>query len=87
MRDNTERPITVTEGTNQLVGRDPERIIQAALGVLSARPPLHRPVLWDGHAGQRIAEILVAGGGPAGHPRPTELNYLTAASPASGVVT
>ena len=88
MRDNTERPITVTEGTNQLVGRDPERIIQAALGVLSARPPLHRPVLWDGHAGQRIAEILVAGGGPAGHPRPTELDYLTAAaSPASGAVT
>jgi UDP-N-acetylglucosamine 2-epimerase (non-hydrolysing) len=80
MRDNTERPITVTEGTNQLVGRDPERIIQAALGVLSARPPLGRPALWDGHAGQRIAEILVAGGGPAGHPRPTELDYLTAAA-------
>ncbi len=78
MRDNTERPITLTEGTNQLVGRDPERIIQAALGVLSARPPLRRPVLWDGHAGQRIAEVLVTGGSPAGHPRPTDLDHLVA---------
>jgi UDP-N-acetylglucosamine 2-epimerase (non-hydrolysing) len=37
LRDNTERPVTVKEGTNQLVGRDPERILQAGLQVL-ARP-------------------------------------------------
>jgi UDP-N-acetylglucosamine 2-epimerase (non-hydrolysing) len=72
MRDNTERPITVTEGTNQLVGRDPERIVAAALSVLSDPPPPRAPALWDGQAGQRIAQALISGGGPAGHPRPTD---------------
>jgi UDP-N-acetylglucosamine 2-epimerase (non-hydrolysing) len=66
LRDNTERPVTVTEGTNQLVGRDPERIVKAARAVLDAPPPApgqtqHRPALWDGRASQRIAAALVAG--------------------------
>jgi UDP-N-acetylglucosamine 2-epimerase (non-hydrolysing) len=72
LRDNTERPITLTEGTNQLVGRDPERIVKTAASVLDAPPPPRRPELWDGQAGQRIAATLLAGGGPAGHPRPTD---------------
>ena len=72
LRDNTERPITVTEGTNQLVGRDPERIVKTAVSVLDAPPPARRPALWDGHAGERIADALLAGGGPAHHPRPTD---------------
>ena len=55
LRDNTERPITVTEGTNQLVGRDPDRIVKAAREVLAApRPPPGRPALWDGQAGECI---------------------------------
>ena len=63
LRDNTERPITVTEGTNRLVGRDPERIVKAARAVLdgaTARPGpgRGRPALWDGQAGQRIAAAL-----------------------------
>jgi UDP-N-acetylglucosamine 2-epimerase (non-hydrolysing) len=62
LRDSTERPITLTEGTNQLVGRDPDRIVKAALEVLAAPPPEpSRPPLWDGQAGQRIAAALVAG--------------------------
>ncbi|MGD0246925.1 MAG: UDP-N-acetylglucosamine 2-epimerase [Streptosporangiaceae bacterium] len=65
LRDNTERPITVTEGTNQLVGRDPERIVKAARAVLDAPPSApgqtRRPALWDGRAGQRIAATLVTG--------------------------
>ncbi len=73
LRDNTERPITVTEGTNQLVGRDPERIVAAARGVLHGTLPPRAPDLWDGSAGVRIAKILVAGGGP-GTLRPTELD-------------
>jgi UDP-N-acetylglucosamine 2-epimerase (non-hydrolysing) len=72
MRENTERPITVTEGTNQLVGRDPARIVAAALSVLSDPPPARAPELWDGRAGQRIAQVLISGGGPAGHARPTD---------------
>jgi UDP-N-acetylglucosamine 2-epimerase (non-hydrolysing) len=62
LRDSTERPVTVTEGTNQLAGRDPERIVRAARSVLDAPPPspgkARRPALWDGRAGQRIAAVL-----------------------------
>jgi len=62
LRDNTERPITVTEGTNQLVGRDPGLIVKAAREVLAAPPPRPgKPALWDGQAGQRIAVALVDG--------------------------
>jgi UDP-N-acetylglucosamine 2-epimerase (non-hydrolysing) len=78
LRENTERPITLSEGTNQLVGRDPERIVHAARGVLAAPPPPRAPALWDGQAGGRIAEVLVAGGGPAGHPRPTDVHRVAA---------
>jgi UDP-N-acetylglucosamine 2-epimerase (non-hydrolysing) len=62
LRDNTERPITVLEGTNQLVGRDPERIVAAARQVLEDPPLARAPALWDGHAGERIAEVLISGG-------------------------
>ncbi len=61
LRDSTERPVTLTEGTNRLVGRDPDRIMEAAREVLAAPPPApRRPALWDGHAGQRIADVLLA---------------------------
>jgi UDP-N-acetylglucosamine 2-epimerase (non-hydrolysing) len=73
LRDNTERPITVTEGTNTLAGTDPARIVQVAEAVLASPPAPRRPELWDGHAGTRIAEVIVAGGRAAGRPRPTDL--------------
>ena len=60
LRDSTERPVTITDGTNQLVGTDPERIVSASRRVLSAPPSPRRPALWDGHAGQRIAATLAA---------------------------
>jgi UDP-N-acetylglucosamine 2-epimerase (non-hydrolysing) len=59
LRDNTERPITLTEGTNRLVGRDPARIVAAALEVMGDPPPPRSPALWDGKAGQRIADALL----------------------------
>ena len=59
LRENTERPITVTEGTNVVVGRDPERILSAARHALDGKVMPRRPALWDGRAGQRVAEILV----------------------------
>jgi UDP-N-acetylglucosamine 2-epimerase (non-hydrolysing) len=71
LRDNTERPITISEGTNQLVGRDPDRIVAAARQVLASPPPPRKPALWDGRAGQRVAAALLSGGRPAGRPRPT----------------
>ncbi len=60
LRDTTERPITVTEGTNLVVGRDASRIIGAARHVLDHGAPQRRPALWDGHASQRIADVLLA---------------------------
>lgn len=59
LRDNTERPVTVSEGTNELVGTDPERIV-AALERLMQRPSDNGrvPELWDGKAAARIVSIL-----------------------------
>ena len=65
LRDSTERPVTLTEGTNQLVGRDPGRIVKAALEVMALPPPgPRRPALWDGQAARRIAAALIAGNAP-----------------------
>ena len=72
LRENTERPITITEGTNRLVGVRPCAVVAAARQVLADPPPARRPALWDGHAGDRIAEVLVAGHRTA-RPRPTAL--------------
>jgi len=58
LRDTTERPVTVTEGTNTLVGRDPQRIVSEARRVLRDGVPPRRPALWDGQAGERIAAVL-----------------------------
>jgi UDP-N-acetylglucosamine 2-epimerase (non-hydrolysing) len=73
LRDNTERPITVTEGTNTLAGTDPGRIVEVAESVLAAPPAPRRPELWDGHAGAHIAEVVIGGGRAPGRPRPTDL--------------
>lgn len=59
LRNNTERPITVSEGTNQIVGLEPARIEQAAHEILSGRfSPGRIPRLWDGQGAQRIVRIL-----------------------------
>jgi len=55
LRGSTERPITVTESTNRLVGREPDRIVTGALDVIADRPAPRVPGVWDGQAGQRIA--------------------------------
>ena len=72
LRENTERPITVTEGTNQVVGRDPRAVVAAALASLASPPPARRPDLWDGRAGERIAQVLLAPAPSAGRRRPTD---------------
>jgi UDP-N-acetylglucosamine 2-epimerase (non-hydrolysing) len=73
LRDNTERPITVSEGTNILAGRDPARIIQIAQQILASPPAPRCPELWDGHAGERIADVLLTGGSAETRLRPTDL--------------
>jgi len=60
MRENTERPVTVEVGTNQLVGTDPAKAVAAAREVLSGRARQGGvPEKWDGRAAQRVAEVLV----------------------------
>src|SRR5271166_1780396 len=59
VRENTERPITVTMGTNILVGRDVHRLRAELETVLAGK--IKRgvvPPLWDGHAGERIAHVI-----------------------------
>jgi UDP-N-acetylglucosamine 2-epimerase (non-hydrolysing) len=59
LRENTERPITVTMGTNTIVGTVPEKIITAASAALRERgkQPVNIP-LWDGHTAERILAAL-----------------------------
>lgn len=60
LRESTERPITISEGTNLLIGTDPIRILAAAQDVLAGKGKAGRiPPLWDGHAAERIVEILL----------------------------
>ena len=59
LRDSTERPVTVSEGTNTLVGTDPAEIEKAIGKLRQAGPPEgRRPALWDGKAAMRIIDIL-----------------------------
>jgi UDP-N-acetylglucosamine 2-epimerase (non-hydrolysing) len=59
LRENTERPITVTMGTNTIVGSDPAKITAAAFAALNdgAKQPGSIP-LWDGHTAERILAAL-----------------------------
>lgn len=69
LRESTERPATITWGTNRLIGTRPEAIVGAALEALD-RPPARGagPPLWDGRAGERICAALAGylTGGAAG---------------------
>lgn len=59
MRENTERPITVSQGTNTVVGRDRTRIAACVEDIVATGGKRGRvPELWDGHAGERIADHL-----------------------------
>lgn len=63
VRENTERPITITHGTNQLVGRSIRKLRAAAEKALKkgseGKTQKTTVPLWDGHAAERIAQIIV----------------------------
>ena len=74
LRENTERPVTISQGTNQLVGRNLFRLREAAAAVMKqtktehtstprkiSEETNHRVPLWDGHAAERIAKIIASG--------------------------
>lgn len=59
LRKNTERPVTVTQGTNTIVGCDPECIVTEALATLDGKGKTGQvPELWDGRAASRIVELI-----------------------------
>jgi UDP-N-acetylglucosamine 2-epimerase (non-hydrolysing) len=60
LRENTERPITIDQGTNRLVGLKRVDILDALADVLEHGVEPRHPDLWDGKAGQRIAQVLLA---------------------------
>ncbi|KVW94651.1 non-hydrolyzing UDP-N-acetylglucosamine 2-epimerase [Thiobacillus denitrificans] len=59
LRENTERPVTVEQGTNVLVGTQPQKILDAYAGLNGGKAG-RRPELWDGKAAERIVTILAA---------------------------
>jgi UDP-N-acetylglucosamine 2-epimerase (non-hydrolysing) len=60
LRDNTERPITISEGTNTLLGLDPARITDVPALLSAGGEQAGPPALWDGKAAQRAADVIVS---------------------------
>jgi UDP-N-acetylglucosamine 2-epimerase (non-hydrolysing) len=62
LRDNTERPVTIRAGTNRLLGLDPAAIAGIPAALAEPGPELSGPPhLWDGHAAERVADVLAGG--------------------------
>ncbi len=59
LRQNTERPITVEQGTNQVVGMSPSEILKAYRRIQDGQVSRRVPELWDGKAAERIADIML----------------------------
>jgi UDP-N-acetylglucosamine 2-epimerase (non-hydrolysing) len=60
LRRNTERPVTVSDGTNRVVGTSADAVVEAARGILDGegRTTGRLPELWDGRASERIADAI-----------------------------
>ena len=58
LRQNTERPVTLAMGSNELVGTEPRRILERARAARGRQTQARRPPLWDGHAAERIVDVL-----------------------------
>ncbi len=59
VRENTERPVTISDGTNQLVGTETSRILDAYRRAMKSDYSPRQPELWDGRAAERIVDVLV----------------------------
>ena len=59
VRENTERPITMTMGTNKLVGTNPQTLIENAMFQLEHGPNISSEIpLWDGHSAERVVKVI-----------------------------
>lgn len=72
LRENTERPVTITHGTNRLVGLHPDRVVDLVRNISPADTVPERPEKWDGKAAERIVEHLIQ-----------YFSYQTSATPAT----
>lgn len=77
LRENTERPVTVSEGTNRVVGTDRELILANVADATSGRFASRRPGLWDGKASERIVDVFEATRSWCADQRPTSLGAVT----------
>ena len=62
LRENTERPVTVNEGTNKIVGSSEEKVVKCISAILKDKKEVkrkHKPKFWDGCAAQRIMKIIL----------------------------
>ncbi len=87
LRPTTERPITVTEGTNRVVGMDPPRVLEAARETLGRPVEPRRPDLWDGHTSERVLQALatpVPAGAWAPYAEWAERDRAVVAAPGGG---
>jgi UDP-N-acetylglucosamine 2-epimerase (non-hydrolysing) len=61
LRNNTERPVTLTQGRNRLVGNDPVKIVREAMEIIeNGCGEMRMPELWDGKSAKRIVDILIS---------------------------
>jgi len=59
LRENTERPVTVSQGSNLVIGSNADRIVQESMRILKGDFKIgRRPELWDGKAAERIVDVL-----------------------------
>jgi UDP-N-acetylglucosamine 2-epimerase (non-hydrolysing) len=72
LRDNTERPESIEVGANRLVGADPDRILEGATAMRRVSRTWFNP-FGDGHAGERIVDLILARSGAADRPKLTPI--------------